>query len=345
MQETTPESTHRVLVVGGRGFLGRRTVSALRALPGMEVRVGTRATSKSDANDDGAVEQVALDLCEPATYPAVDDCQAVVNCADVLKAPPLDLANYCRERGILFVETTADADTIEQLLAACDGEDDRGPGAVLVGVGLFPGLSNLLATRVADRAGATEAGGKELPIAIEIGIDPLSGAGRGTVELMVKVAREPEVRMPETVLLAASRGASEVTVSMVPIMRWARPMARFFGRLLPSNRTVRKVLGFMTRMVMVPLRLLLLRGLSGHISIAVQCGEQRLEARTRRGFEATAQAIAATASLCLQTPPKPGCHPLDSVLGATELVTEMRSIPGCDFAVEPALSSAESSLS
>ena len=91
----------RVLVVGGRGFLGSRTVTALRRLPETEVAVGSRR------GGDGCVE---IDLSDYSSRTAMEGFDVVVNCADSLEVAPGRAAEYCLLQGITFVETSADAD-------------------------------------------------------------------------------------------------------------------------------------------------------------------------------------------------------------------------------------------
>src|SRR5689334_10212446 len=119
---------HRVLVIGGRGFLGGRVVAGLRAQPGLEVVAGSRGGG------------VAVDLGVPESFAAMDGFDTVVDCSDSLAAPPDAALAWCVARGKTFLETTAEPRTIERLLRAGPG----GPGLAVVGVGLFPGVSNLL---------------------------------------------------------------------------------------------------------------------------------------------------------------------------------------------------------
>ena len=327
--EHTDRTKWRVAVIGGRGFLGRRTVAALAAIPEVEVRSASRRPVEDD---------VAVDLTRPETFDTVVPFDAVVNCADALVAAPQALCSFCRERGILFIESTADAGTIERLLR---DREPTGPGAAVVGVGLFPGISNLLGAHVAraadSRAGGEPDGAGPAGIAIEIAIDPFSGAGPGTIGVMAKVARTPGLAMPEQITLQAALGAREIQVRFVPGMRWARPLARWGGRLLPKNRWFRRLLGGATRLFMTPLRRLLFRRRSGRITIVARCGDAVVEARTRRGFDATARAIAATAALALRSQIPAGCHALEVVASAAELMREMDRYPGGDLTLAPTL--------
>ena len=167
----------RVLVVGGRGFLGSRTVAALRRLPDTEVVVGSRR---------GGEGCVAIDLSDYSSRTAMEGFDFVVNCADSLEVKPDRAAEYCLLQGMTFVEASADAAVIERLRAVA-GAVPEPKGAVVLSAGLFPGLSNLLAAKLCE-------GG--VPQRLEIGVrySPLSQAGRGVCQLMASTMGRDAVR-------------------------------------------------------------------------------------------------------------------------------------------------------
>src|SRR6185503_2448172 len=153
----------RVVVVGGSGFLGSRAVTALKALDGPTVEIASRSST------------LRVDLSDPSTYEALRGADVVVDLADATTFPPDALARWCLEHGIVFVETTSDMVAVDRLakIAAADPS-----GAIILGAGIFTGVSNLLARAAADRAGP----GARLELAIRS--SPFSGAGKGTVSLM-----------------------------------------------------------------------------------------------------------------------------------------------------------------
>lgn len=163
----------RILVLGGHGHLGRRAFDALRAQPGVAVEVASRRTG--------------LDLEDPTTFGRLGDADVVLDLADTTRARPDALAAHCLRHGITFVEGSSDPETVRRLLAL-DPRDAT--GAVVVGAGIFTGLSNLLV-----RAAREDLGGGP-PDAIELGISssPYSGSGAGTVALMVAMLGRRAVR-------------------------------------------------------------------------------------------------------------------------------------------------------
>jgi saccharopine dehydrogenase-like NADP-dependent oxidoreductase len=152
----------RVIVVGGSGHLGSRAVEALRALPGgTDVRVAGRSG------------EVRVDLNDSSTFGALD-ADVIVDLANTSVAPPYELARHCIENGKVLLEATSDTVVIEELHRRF--KDAKGTGAVVLGAGIFTGVSNLL-----GRAVATP-GTKSLQMGISV--SPFSAAGAGTIALM-----------------------------------------------------------------------------------------------------------------------------------------------------------------
>lgn len=163
-----------VLLIGGRGFLGSR-VAPLFERHGLRVRVAGR-----DAGAAGV--DVALDIARPETLAAMDDHRFVVNCADISDVSPIPAMRRCLERGNTFVETTADPRVIEAATEAL-ADFDEPRGSVVLGVGVFPGLSNLLAKELAARWPDV----RGMDIAVRT--SPFAGAGGAMCRLMVELLR------------------------------------------------------------------------------------------------------------------------------------------------------------
>lgn len=181
--ETSKQS---VLVIGGNGFLGRRVIGALRRAGLSPVAAGRRPRGP---------EQVKLDLRDASTFGAMDDFDLVVDCADALVAPPAAAFDHCLRRGGIFVETTAEPRTTFELLdrRTADGRAGSGsaalPGLGIVGVGLFPGLSNLLARHLYDALDACSV------LDVGVRLSPLSAAGPGMCALIADMVTSPTPRV------------------------------------------------------------------------------------------------------------------------------------------------------
>ncbi len=162
-----------VCVIGGTGYFGGAVAEALR-VAGFKVALAGR----------GAANDVHVNLTEPKTFAALRLFEAVVNCSDALIAPPMALMDTVLREGGLLVETTAVPRVIEE------GIGLRGmaaEGRVILGMGIFPGVSNILAREVHDAHSPCH----RLDVAIRTA--QFSGAGGGMCSLMTEAAALPAV--------------------------------------------------------------------------------------------------------------------------------------------------------
>lgn len=161
----------RIVVIGGSGYLGSRVVTALRRA-GADVQVASRRGP------------VVVDSSRPETFAALAPFEVVVDVTDTVTSPPDALVAWCLAQGKTVLEATSDAPCVERLAAA----HRHTTGRLVLGGGLFTGLSNLLARDVARRVGTPE------QLTLGIASSPFSGAGTGTVALMVGAMNVPAVR-------------------------------------------------------------------------------------------------------------------------------------------------------
>ena len=160
----------KIVIVGGAGFLGSRAAQALRKMPDLEVVVASRNASGSGS--------MRLDLNDATTFTALDGADVVANVTNSSIAAPDALAGYCLEHGIRFLEASSDG-TVVQRLYETFHERTGTPGTIVLGAGIFTGMSNLLGRAAARGIANCES--------LELGIrsSPLSGSGSGTIALMV----------------------------------------------------------------------------------------------------------------------------------------------------------------
>jgi hypothetical protein len=325
---------HRIVVIGGSGYLGSRAVEALRKLPGLDVVVASRRG------------EIKIDLGDPSTFGVLDGADLVVDLADATSTPPDRAARYCLEKGLRFLETTSDQTVIDRMLRDLRGSN--GPGAVILGAGIFTGLSNLMGARVAREGGSVRLG---------ICTSPYSGAGKGTVALMASalsteaIAYENDKRVihpptsagprmdfpggtkptlrvpfPEAVMLRTSTRARTVDVFFAPkpsllvyaflMMPAALLRARWFGRMMGAY------FGFLRTKVLAR---------SATASELLAEGDRgRALLRAKDGMRAGGVAIAAIAEALLEKAAAPtGCVTIDEVVGLGDVVTRLESLePG-----------------
>lgn len=171
----------RILVVGG-GYLGEKVRASLAKHPAFTVAVVGRRQSAQGGR---------LDISDPATFSAMQGFDVVINCSDAIRSPPFAAAEACLREGRTFIETSAHPGTVEQFLLRrkqLAAQAQPLPGLVIVGMGIFPGVSNLLARQLSQRVGKPER--------LEMGVrlKAFSGGGSGMVNQMLDSLFEPAIR-------------------------------------------------------------------------------------------------------------------------------------------------------
>jgi NAD(P)-dependent dehydrogenase (short-subunit alcohol dehydrogenase family) len=187
----------RVVVLGGRGHLGRRAAQALERL-GAIGAIGAMGALGALGAEQLVVEiasrssPLRVDLDDPASFEALVGADVVLDLADTTTSAPDALARFCLERGVVLLEGSSDPATVRRL-AALAAEHAGSRGALVLGAGIFSGVSNLLAREVCREA-CHEAAGAPRELVLGISSSPYSGAGAGTVALMVAMLSRPAVR-------------------------------------------------------------------------------------------------------------------------------------------------------
>ena len=310
-----------------------------------------------------------IDLTRPSTFATLNEFDLVVNCADTTRACPAALAEHCLNAGITFLETTADPEATWQIHERTRAVVDP-RGTVILGVGLFPGISNLLARRVAEGVGELHA------LEVGVRVSPLSGAGPGTCALMAEAlgrsARRyrdgaeitepasvpgpvigfPEggrrgtigVGLPESLLLHWSMGAPTTATYIATVPFFLRYNLRILSGLIPQAGWFRRMMLGATRASLSLMRSFILRNRATWVEIVALAnrphtasqGAEQGAVRTTDGFGAHAAAVAACVSLLrkgVQAPP--GVSIVDEVFTLDSVVSEARrlSSPGLELAI------------
>jgi len=348
----------RVLVIGGTGFLGSRTVGALAKLSGVHVTVGHPRAEQSRERD--GVGSTRFDLADPSTFSEMAKYDFVVNTSDTLAAPPTSAIDHALYNGVRFVEAGAHSATMEELMRRTRGPaaDTEGwTGTLLLGMGLFPGLSNLLASQLLQWVGPPES------LVVVVRLNPLAGGGPGLVELMVRATQDdavyyeggtrvsgppirPGVRLftgkttvptfgiglPEAHMLHASLGIPSVAtyVTTTPTLPgWVTaPLLRW----MPSGPGAEKVFVPLMRRYLRAIRTVLFKGKPEFVEINVVTGAgDQLALRTNDGIDATAHALAASVAAMASSEVPPGAYLPDELLELSDVMNRMLALAQDDF--------------
>jgi hypothetical protein len=366
----------RVLVIGGSGFLGSRTLQALAKLPGAQVTVGYRGREPSapvtasprergsstapSGGLQGVVSSTRFDLDDPSTFSEMKKHDFVVNTSDTLAALPTLAIDYALYNGVRFVEAGAHSGTMDALMRRTRGPaaDTNGwTGTLLLGMGLFPGLSNLLAAQLLQWAGPPE------KLDLVVRLNPLAGSGPRLVELMVRATQEdavyyeggtrvsaPPIRsgvrlftgkktvptvgigLPEAHMLSASLGIPWVATYVTTIPALPGWMAAPLLRWIPHGPDAEKVFVPLMRRYLRTIRTVLFKGKPEFVEINVvtERGDQ-LALRTDDGIAAAAHALAASVAAMAALDPPPGAYLPDELLGLGDVMNRVLALAEGDF--------------
>lgn len=312
-------------MLGGRGYYGARVVEALSAVG--EAVAGSR---------NPGLQGVAIDLSRPDTFGALDGWDVVVNAADAVGAPPDDAMRHVLASGGLFVDLSADPVGLERALALGD-TTERPTGTIVLGAGVFPGLSTAMAAEIGRRARRVQLG---------VRLSPFSVAGPGNVALMMASLDLPVgPAAPMPFLGAGSVQALSTVLGDAPLIRSLAPDAEVETRLavvpgilrfnvallawlLAHAGPLRGLLATVSRVSLSWLRVGLFRNAGTAVELTVVAdggteGKQRLLARVADGHAAMAVGAAAAVALVLRRRPPPGVYVAGVLLDLDLLVAKM----------------------
>ncbi len=335
------------VVLGGTGYFGKNVARALR-------NAGAQVTIASRTPPDGGVR---FDFSEPATFDALNNVDAVINCADTTRAQPDAAISHVLAQGGMFVETTDDARTLLRLIEKFRGAPTS--GRLLIGLGIMPGLSNLAAAELARGRD------KDARIEVAIRLNPLSGAGAGMSALSAQVISTvskrweagvlitnppvwfsplipfrdgdaPALRtgLPEALMLGYSTGARNTAAYLStgsPLIE-----AALFGAslLFPQDAVFKPIATKAVGDVFTGVRSGLFRNLRTPLEIVAMAGRTNdlrhngdsLNLWVSDGIDAASAAICASVQLLLETPPVPGAYLSDEALTLNPVITRMRAL-------------------
>ena len=285
--------------------------------------------------------------------------------SDRAASPPDAAALHVLTHGGTWLEMGADSPTVERLLELA-APDAR--GALVVGVGIFPGLSTALAADVC-RAAAPPVS----RVDVAVRLSPLSGAGPGNVSLMMaslvtpscrfeggdRVAGPPlgesrrfryahagsqvamHVALPDTALARSATQAPDVASWLAVSPSWLRFNFAALSALIRVAGPLRPGLLWGTRKLMALVRSVLFRRVTSSVQLTARAvgADGAVTERALHvpdGQLGTALGVAAAVSLLRRADaaPPPGVHGLAQLCAADDLLAEVRRLAGDDAIIE-----------
>jgi hypothetical protein len=318
----------RVAVVGGRGFIGSRAIATLKRADDVQVEVASRRGP------------LRIDLTDPSTFESLRGFDVVVDAADTTSSRPDALAKFCLENGITMLEASSDREAIERL-QTLDRADAK--GAVILGAGIFTGLSNLMCGEAAKGARSVD---------FAVSTTPYSGAGTGTIELMSAslaqgarayangestlgppVAKGPRIKFPsgesptlqvslaEPWMIHKSTNVPNVRAFFAPRPSLLVYMFLALPLWLVRTRFFRSFFG----LYMAFLRKLILRSVSTRVEMVAVTDKGLISLVARDGMQTAGDAIAAMV-VNLRDKKVSGVKVVDEVLELDPVLATMRDL-------------------
>ena len=346
----------RVLVIGGKGFFGRRVVDAFATLDNCEVWLGGRSAS--------AERELRIDLKDETTFPAMEGFDFVINCANSLKATSEPAIRYALHNHIFFIDTTADAAHVERVLFSVKQEAHpdapQFKGVVLLGMGIFPGLSNMVAAALHRSEGVEE------HLELGIHLNALSGAGRGMRSLMVNLVEQKAVHyhegrrvelppmspgpavpfhgnnrvtlrawFPETSMLHLSIRVPNISTSISVSPPILQPMLKLLAHILPRRGALKWTILSCLGLALTVLRGVVLRWKATPVVITATDPARpgrSLSLYVDNGVVTGAYAVAAAVALLSEDErPNPGVYTPDELMGLDSIGARFRSLTHMPF--------------
>jgi NAD(P)-dependent dehydrogenase (short-subunit alcohol dehydrogenase family) len=340
----------RVGIIGASGYMGEEAARALALLPNLEVVPLNRKGDLPRGR--------AFDLSDPLTYPAADDLDLLVNASDAARVSPIPFYEHALARGKLLLETTADRGAMAALIDRFRGQPSA--GCLVLGVGIFPGLSNLVGAAAAAKARPC----KRLEVGLRFG--PFSRGGQGMVDLAATMFRHDSVQVQdhelapgspiqdgpvlpfmsanwstvivpfcEPELLHLNRRAPSIVLAVAPAPWILRPMFL----MLPLALARAKAFQALMQAYFALLRRVLFRWRRSPVEIVAVAhnahAQRRLALKTPDGMRLGGDAIAAVVQALQERPHRPtGAVPVDKLFDLDDILARCRALGATEFEVQ-----------
>ena len=266
----------------------------------------------------------------------------VIDCSDSYLSDVPSLIRDCISQGAVLVEALAGTETMKNSLSA-EHILPAGSGSALLGIGIFPGLTNMMVRELADNASP-----KEITVGVRVAV--LSGAGSSMRRLMVDLAYGGSPLETPTNLVFPSGTHKGVSVSLADrfLIEAEYPGAKvstLLGlkpefvvgilQLTSKLSTFQFLRWFIVPTVKVGLYLsrgLVLRSAPAAVEISVCVDGRTLFAQTNDGIKTAAQVIVATAVILAARDDLPaGLNFADEVVRLNEIRACAALLFGAEF--------------
>lgn len=332
----------RVIVIGGTGFYGSVVAEHIARLPAVEVVIAGRRPPAGG---------LAVDLTKPSTFAQLKGAHWVVNCSDSVLAPPDQAIAFCQSAGIGWLDMGAEAHAARRLLGL------EAPGApVVIGVGVFPGLSTSLAHHLVSTTEGVEA------LTLGVRISPLSGAGMANCELMTHMFEAPSLHvhngqlhegpplggthrlpvrqnvyahylgcgLPDAALLAHATEVPSITTALAVNPGFLRFSFRLLAALTRWAGPLRPVMRWMSRWLLRLSRGMLLKNVGSPVQLTAQVktgvGTKTATLEFHEGRQATAVGVASVLAACLEKNLAPGIYTAPDVEPLPQLLARVQNL-------------------
>lgn len=330
----------KVIVIGGRGFVGQKVIESLKTDRRFEVYLASR-TPQNDL-------EIRCDLLDKSTYHNLTNHYVIINCSDNFKASPIPLAKFCLEEGLTLIETTADPTVMDEILNLPHSEAYS--GTVIAGMGIFPGVSNIMASKLKSSWSDLN------KIQIVIHVSPFSQAGASTCRLMavhftyeslilshgkrqfVDTLKPHVIKKGDSSIRGLSLFFPEVTMlsksANIPnIETYLATRPKILGYILGLMRRILtvKILVPVNAFFLLILRSTLLKKMSSKIKIECLGSNESGESKTITlssvdGMDSLAKAIHASLNLIEKEQPKKGLLLPDQAFSWESFMKEFQSL-------------------
>lgn len=122
-----------------------------------------------------------VNLAKKETFSNLDSARIVVNLSADASTSPEELIQYCLQAGKTWIECSSEAKVIRSLHGRF--RDQCVAGRLILGAGIFTGLSNLMAAASIEKIKGED---EPYKISLVLRSSPFSGCGESTVDLMVQ---------------------------------------------------------------------------------------------------------------------------------------------------------------